>query len=58
MFTSHRKTWAFGILCLVMFVLNVATEDWGWAVAMGAFVVASALTLYRYYMWPRGIRRP
>jgi len=55
---GHRTAWVFGIACLVLLVINAVDHQWGWVVAMGCFVVATALTLWRYYMWPRRIRRP
>jgi hypothetical protein len=54
---NHRLAWAFLALCLVMLALSLDAGDWGWAVVMALFAIGASGTLYRYYFWPRRVRR-
>jgi hypothetical protein len=42
----------------VCLVIDVATEDWRWMLTTLGFILLPIYTLYRYYFWPRRIRRP
>ena len=53
----HRAAWAFLVACVVIGVLQAADHQWAWVITMALFAIAAALTLWRYYTWPRRIRR-
>lgn len=55
---GHRRAWVLLVLCLVTIALAVATRDWTWVIVGALFIISAAGTLWRYYTWPRRIRRP
>jgi len=54
---SPRFLWPWFVVSVLTLVLSLASQDWTWTIVGGLFVFSSGGQLYRYYTWPRRIRR-
>ena len=54
---GHRYAWVWLAISLVTLVLALDTRDWTWVVVAGLFTFSASSILFRYYNWPRRIRR-